>query len=215
MTQSDGSAVDVDLLQGHLEVRRGLLDDGCERFVDLEEVQVTGGDALSAQRGGDGAGGLRVQGGVRARDLSGRAHRGEDAPAFPLGAVTRGEDEGGGAVGQRRGGARGDGAVCEEGRAEASERLGGGVGADALVVGEFQRIARALGDAEEMISSAKRPDCAARAARWCDWAAIASWSSRLKPSAALTRSVEAPMDSPVAASVRPSRDRESTAETSP
>ena len=44
-------------------------------------------------------------------------------------------DDGGGAVGDLRRGAGGDGAVLAEGRTQATERLGRGVAADALVLG--------------------------------------------------------------------------------
>ena len=52
------------------------------------------------------------------------------------------------AVGDLRRRAGGDGAVLAEGRLEAAQRVGGGVGADPLVLAELQRITLALRDVD-------------------------------------------------------------------
>ena len=64
-------------------------------------------------------------------------------------------------------------------------------------------------------SSSNRPFFHASAARWCDRAENASWSSREMPSSALHASVSAPIACVVKTSQRPSYDIESTSLTSP
>ena len=54
------------------------------------------------------------------------------------------------------------------------------------------------------ISPSKTPSLAARAARWCDWAATSSWEARSMPRVRFLLSVDSPMDCPSKASVRPS-----------
>ena len=56
--------------------------------------------------------------------------------------------DGGGAVGDRGGGAGGDGAVLAERGTQCAEGFGGGVGADAFVLGEDDGLALALGDGD-------------------------------------------------------------------
>ena len=79
-----------------------------------------------------------------------------------------GEHQGGGAVGQGRGVAGGDGAVRDERRAQAGQRFDGGVRPDAFVGGHDHRIALALLDADRRDLAVEDPVLGGPAARWCD-----------------------------------------------
>ena len=74
-------------------------------------------------------------------------------------------DHGGGAVGQLRGVPGGHRAVGGEGRAQLGQALGGGAGADALVLGHQQRVAFALRHGHGAISSSNNPYLRAAVAR--------------------------------------------------
>ena len=78
--------------------------------------------------------GCVCSGRVGAGDDAVRADLGEPGQAELLGLGLAHHDDRGGAVGDLRGGAGGDRAVLGERRAQLAERLGGGVGADALVL---------------------------------------------------------------------------------
>ena len=95
---------------------------------------------------GDGAGRLLLERRVGAGDDAVGADLGEPGQAELLGLGLAHDDDRGGAVGDLRGGAGGDRAVLAEGRAQAAERGGRGVGADALVALEDDRVALALRD---------------------------------------------------------------------
>ncbi len=74
------------------------------------------------------------------------ADLGDPVQAQRLGLGLAHDDDRGRAVGDLRGGAGGDRAVLGEGRAQLAEGLDGRLGADALVLGEEDRVALALRD---------------------------------------------------------------------
>ncbi len=87
------------------------------------------GEGLAA--GGDRADAHDVRRAAGDRDgFDARQHRDVVAACVVLGA----DQHGGGAVGQRRGGAGGDGAGLVEGGFQPGEPLGGGLGADAFIL---------------------------------------------------------------------------------
>src|SRR4051794_30000608 len=68
VTERDGAAVDVDLLGVEAEVAHRLDADRRERLVDLDEVEVAGGEARTGQRLLDGIRRLALQRRIRAGD---------------------------------------------------------------------------------------------------------------------------------------------------
>ena len=146
VAQRDRAAVDVDL--GLVEARGagGVDADRRERLVELDQVEVGGRDALLVAGLLGGVGGLHLQRRVGAGDHAVGADLGQPLQAELLGLGLAHHHDGAGAVGDLRGGAGGDGAVLGERRAQRAERLGGGVAAHALVLGDHDRVALALRD---------------------------------------------------------------------
>ena len=83
---------------------------------------------------------------VRAGDDAVSTDLGEPGETEFLSLGTAHDDHRGCAIGDLRGRSGRDGAVLGEGRAQAGKRLHGGVGADALVTREDDRVTLALGD---------------------------------------------------------------------
>src|SRR5579859_161128 len=128
MAERDGAAIDIDAGLVELEVADAGQRLGGEGFVELDHVELRGIEAGAGQRLGRG------RDRADAHDLGGAAgdrHRldaGQDVEAMLLGVVLAGDQHHSRTVGQRRGGAGGDGAVLVEGQLEAGQALGGGVG---------------------------------------------------------------------------------------
>ena len=99
-----------------------------------------------------------------------------------LGLLRRHDHARRGAVGDLRRRGRGDRAVLVERGLELAQALGGGVAADALVLGDDDRVALALRDRTPARSRRRSGrSSTASAARWCDAAENSSMSSRLRP----------------------------------
>src|SRR6476620_11297928 len=144
--QRDGATVDVDDLGVDAELLGGGKAHGGERLVDLDEVEVGGGEALLGAGGGDGARRLALQRGVGTGDDTVGTDLGEPGQAQLLRLGLAHHDHGGGAVGDLRGGPGRDRAVLAEGRTEPPQALRGGVRPDPLVGPELDRVALALRD---------------------------------------------------------------------
>src|SRR5215203_1725796 len=129
VAERDRAAVDVDLVRGDAELLGRRDADGREGLVELDEVEVGGGDAFLLQCLGGRRCGLELQARVGAGNHGVRTDLGEVVETELLGLGLAHHDDGAGAVGDLRGRAGGDGAVLGD-RAEAGERLDGGVGAE-------------------------------------------------------------------------------------
>jgi hypothetical protein len=140
VTERDGAAIHVHDVGRDAKRAHGRDADRGERLVDLEEVQVTDSQAGLAECLADRVRRLEVQAVVRTRDGAERADLGEDVGVELGGFGPAGHDEGGGAVRDLRGRARGDRAFLTEGRPELRQGLRGRVGTDALVAGEGDRV---------------------------------------------------------------------------
>ena len=105
-----------------------------------------GGDALPGDGLLDGVGRLGLQRRVGPGDDPVGADLTQPTQAQFLGLDLVHDHDGAAAVGDLRRRAGRDGSVLAECGLEAAERLGGGVGANALVLGEFDRVALALRD---------------------------------------------------------------------
>ncbi len=168
-----------------------------ERLVDLDQVEVASTSRPSLRRAW-----LMALAGCDCSELSGPA----TLPWAPisashvepelLGLRLAHHHDGARAVGDLRRRAGGDRAVLAERRTQPGQRLGRGVGPDALVVART-RPGRpcAAGSATGTISSSNTPFFRAAAARWCERAANSSCSSRVDAEAAVV----------VARSTHPSR----------
>ncbi|MNX92628.1 hypothetical protein D3C86_1247780 [compost metagenome] len=146
MTQGDGAAVDVDLVQvpfqvlGHGQRLRG------ESFVGFDQVQLTDVPASLVQATASG----RHRADAHDRRVDARVGVSGDfcqyRQAQSLGFFGAHQDHGGGTVVQRRSVAGAHRTVLLEGRLEFAQGFGGGAGPWLLVGGEGQRIALALRD---------------------------------------------------------------------
>ena len=146
VAERDGAAVDVDLVVGEAELAGRGDADGGEGLVELDQVEVGGRDALLLAGLRGGVGRLQLQRGVGPGDLAVGADLGEPGRGRAPRPWPCSSRRPRGAVGDLRGRAGGDGAVLGEGGAQLGEGLGGGVAADALVLGDDDRVALALRD---------------------------------------------------------------------
>jgi hypothetical protein len=148
MAERNGAAVEVALVQVHSQFVQRLDGNGAKGLIDLDEVQIRGAPTGAVKGGEDGVGRLGMQGVVRARHLARNADDGEDVQSVLLGVGAGRENQCSGAVGQRGRVPRCDGAFRIKGRTQAGQRLGSGVGPNALVGGEHEWLAPALGNGD-------------------------------------------------------------------
>ncbi len=148
VADGDGATVDVHLGSVDAEFLGRGQRHRREGLVDLDDVQLIDGDALALDGLLDGVGGLALQRRIRAGDDAVRADLAQPGQTQRLGLGLAHDHDGTRAVGDLRRRTGGDGAVLAERRLEATERLGGGVATDALVLGELDRVTLALRDAD-------------------------------------------------------------------
>src|SRR5579859_5887745 len=133
VAERDGAAIDIDLRLVELQIADTGQRLGGEGFIEFDHVERGGGQAGALQRL------CRGRDRADAHDLGGSAgdgHRldaGQNVELVGAGIVFAGDQQGHGAIGQRRGSAGGDGAVLVEGQLEAGQPFGGGVGSDAEI----------------------------------------------------------------------------------
>jgi hypothetical protein len=146
VADGDGAAVGVDLGGVEAELTDAVEALAGEGLVELDGVDLVDGEAGLVQEladGGDGADAHDVGG--DARDDPG-LEGAEGVEAERVGLLLGHQERHGGAVGERGGVPGGDGALGVEGGAEAGEALGGGVGADALVMLDGDGLGAGLGE---------------------------------------------------------------------
>ena len=115
-----------------------------EGFVDLDHVELVGGDSLPGHRLLDRVRGLGLQGGIRARDVAVRTDLTQPGQSELLCPGLVHDHHRARAVGDLRRRTGRDRAILAECRAQAAQRLRGGVGPDAFVLGEIDRVTLAL-----------------------------------------------------------------------
>ena len=172
------SSVEAELA-GRRDADRG------EGLVELDQVEVGGGDALllaGLARSRWPAAAAGVESGPATRPCAPISASHSRPELLGLGLAHH--DDGAGAVGDLRGRAGGDGAVLGERRAQLAQRLGGGVAADALVLVTTTGSPLRCGISTGTTSSSKTPFFQAAAACWCERAANSSCSSRVRFAAA-------------------------------
>src|SRR5690606_14185820 len=146
VADGDGAAVDVDDVGVEAEFLGGGERHRGERLVDLHDVELVDGDALPGDRLLDRVRRLGLQRRVGAGHHTVRADLTEPGQAHFLGLLLAHHHDRGRPVGDLRRRTGGDGAVFAERRLEPGQRFEGGVGPDALVLEELDRVALALRD---------------------------------------------------------------------
>src|SRR5690554_3265032 len=144
VTQCHGATVDVDPVDRQVEESGRPQRNGGEGLVDLDDVEVGGGETGLLQGDGQGLGGTLVKRGVDTAHLSVGEDPGENRRPHGLGRLLRGDYHGGCSVRDLRGVGGGDGAPCRERGAKLGDGLDAGAGADPLVtvdgaIGAFDR----------------------------------------------------------------------------
>ena len=146
MADGDGASVGVHPLGVDPQFLGGGQRDGGEGLVDLDDIEVVETDAFLGHRLADRVGGLALQCRIRSGDDAVSTDLAQPGQPQLLGFRFVHHHDRACAIGDLGGGSGGDGAVLAERGPQTCQRLGRGVGADALVLGEFDRITLTLRD---------------------------------------------------------------------